>query len=260
MDQERSFFDFAAEVGLTKHMGGVEATRDLAKLCHIDKGSTVLDVGCGVGVTPCFLAKEYGCRVVGIDHIEAMIEKSKRKARREGVIEQVEFKVANAQDLPFNKDTFDVVMTESVVALLEDKQRVVNEFVRVTKPGGYLGLNESTWLKSPPPPEIVAWVSQDIGGTAQPLTSDGWVSKLENAQLQNIISKTNQINVQDESKELLNRYGLLGMLGVFGRMLRLYLQSSAYRDFVRGVGKSGVIPKNIDSYFAYGLFVGQKKA
>jgi len=260
MDQERSFFDFAAEVGLTKHMGGVEATRDLAKLCHIDKGSTVLDVGCGVGVTPCFLAKEYGCRVVGIDHIEAMIEKSKRKARREGVIEQVEFKVANAQDLPFNKDTFDVVMTESVVALLEDKQRVVNEFVRVTKPGGYLGLNESTWLKSPPPPEIVAWVSQDIGGTAQPLTSDGWVSKLENAQLQNIISKTNQINVQDESKELLNRYGLLGMLGVFGRMLRLYLKSSAYRDFVRGVGKSGVIPKNIDSYFAYGLFVGQKKA
>jgi hypothetical protein len=128
----------------------------------------------------------------------------------------------------------------------------------VTKPGGYIGLNESTWLKFPPPPEMVIWVSQDIGSTGQPLTSGGWVTLLEHAHLQNISMKTIKINVQDESKELLKRYGILGMLGVFGRMLRLYIKNSAYRDFVRGVGKSGVVPKNIDAYFAYGLFAGQK--
>jgi SAM-dependent methyltransferase len=260
MDHQPSFFDFAAEVGLTKHLGGVEATQELVKLCQINEASTVLDVGCGVGVTPCFLAQEYGCEVVGIDHIQAMIEKSQKRAKKEGVTEQVEFKVADAHDLPFDDDTFDVVMTESVVAVLDDKQKAMKEFVRVTKPTGYVGLNESTWLKYPPPPEIVAWVSQDIGGSAQPLTSLAWVSLLDQAELHNITAKTIDIDVKDESKELLNRYGILDMLGVFWRMLSLYLKSSDYRDFVRGVGKSGVVPKKIDAYFAYGLFVGQKKA
>ena len=54
MNDQPTFFDFAAEVGLTKHIGGVEATQDLIQLCHIGEGSYVLDVGCGVGVTPCW--------------------------------------------------------------------------------------------------------------------------------------------------------------------------------------------------------------
>lgn len=260
MDRQPSFFDFAAEVGLTKHMGGLEATQNLAKLCHIEKGSTVLDVGCGVGLTPVFLAKEYGCQVVGIDYIETMIEKSRNRAKKERVTDRVEFRVADAQDLPFEDNTFDVVMTESVVAVLNDKQQALSEFVRVAKSGGYVGLNEATWLKFPPTPEIVEWVSQDIGGAAQPLPDDDWVHLLQNAQLDNIIARTIKINVQDESKQLLDRYGVLGMLGIFGRMIRLYIRSSAYREFVKGMGKGGVIPKNIDAYFAYGLYVGQKKS
>jgi cyclopropane fatty-acyl-phospholipid synthase-like methyltransferase len=55
--QEQSFFDFAAEVGLTKHLGGMRATEELVELCHIGQGRSVLDVGCGAGVTPCYLAK-----------------------------------------------------------------------------------------------------------------------------------------------------------------------------------------------------------
>lgn len=49
MNNQPGFFDFAAEVGLTKHIGGVEATDALAGLCHIGQTSHVLDVGCGVG-------------------------------------------------------------------------------------------------------------------------------------------------------------------------------------------------------------------
>ena len=67
MENEPTFFDFAAEVGLTKHIGGVEATEALVELCHIAEGSYVLDVGCGAGVTPCFMARKYGCRVVGVE-------------------------------------------------------------------------------------------------------------------------------------------------------------------------------------------------
>ena len=46
MNNPPTFFDFAAEVGLTKHIGGIQATEALIELCHIGKDSYVLDVGC----------------------------------------------------------------------------------------------------------------------------------------------------------------------------------------------------------------------
>ena len=51
MSTEMKFFDFAAAVGLTKHIGGMDATRQLVDLCQIEAGKYVLDVGCGVGVS-----------------------------------------------------------------------------------------------------------------------------------------------------------------------------------------------------------------
>jgi arsenite methyltransferase len=159
MEHQPTFFDFAAEVGLTKHIGGVQATEALIELCHVDQGKYVLDVGSGVGVTPCFIAKRYGCRVVGVDIAERMVARSRERADRERVADRVEFRVADAQDLPFENDLFDAVITESVTAFPEDKQKAVTEYVRVTKPGGYVGLNESVWLKVPPPPELIAWAS-----------------------------------------------------------------------------------------------------
>ena len=137
MKNQPSFFDFAAEVGLTKHIGGLEATEALIELCHIGKGSYVLDVGCGVGATPCYLAKRYDCRVVGVDISARMVERSRERAEREKVADVVEFRVADAQDLPFDDDLFDAVITESVTAFPEDKQKAVDEYARVTKPGGF---------------------------------------------------------------------------------------------------------------------------
>jgi ubiquinone/menaquinone biosynthesis C-methylase UbiE len=258
MENQQTFFDFAAEVGLTKHVGGVEATEALVELCHIGEGKYVLDVGCGAGVTPCFIARRYDCRVVGVDILDGMVEISKKRAKREGIIDKVEFRVADAQNLPFEDNLFDAVITESVTAFPEDKQKAVNEYVRVTKPGGYVGLNESTWLKFPPPPELVAWASQDLGANVKPLTSSEWVELLKTAGVRETVVKTYQINVQDESKGILRRYGCGGLLGVFWRMLSLYFRSAAYRKFVKEIQKEGITPKNLDEYFGYGLYVGQK--
>src|SRR5512136_1362871 len=183
MKNRPSFFDFAAEVGLTKHIGGMEATEELIRLCHINTDTYVLDVGCGVGVTPCFLAKSVGCRVMGVDISPRMIERSQERAIREKVADLVTFKVADAQDLPFADGTFDAVITESVTAFPEDKQKAVNEYARVTRAGGCVGLNESAWLKVPPPPEIVAWAGQDLGANVKPLTLVEWRGLLERAGL-----------------------------------------------------------------------------
>ena len=256
--ENEHFFDFAAEVGLTKHLGGVGATEELIELCHIGEGKYVLDVGCGAGVTPCFIAKRYGCSVVGVDISEGMIERSRERAKREGLADRVEFRIADAQDLPFEDDLFDAVITESVTAFPEDKQRAVNEYVRVTKPGGYVGLNESTWLKVPPPPELVAWASQDLGASVKPLTSGDWVGLLEGAGLREIVVRTYAINTQNEARGILRRYGCRGMLRVLCRTLSLYAKSPDYRRFVKEVREGGITPENLDEYFGYGIYVGRK--
>ena len=258
MKSQQTFFDFAAEVGLTKHIGGLEATEVILELCHISKGMYVLDVGCGAGITPVFIAKRYGCRVVGVDISEGMVKRSKESIKRERVTDRVEFRVADAQDLPFDDNSFDAVITESVTAFPEDKQKAVNEYVRVTKSGGYVGLNESTWLKVPPPPELVAWASQDLGANVKPLTSSEWVGLLEAAGLREMVVRTYEINMQEEARGIYRRYGCRGMLGIMFRMLSLYAKSPAYRKFVKEVRKDGVTPKNLDEYFGYGLYVGQK--
>jgi arsenite methyltransferase len=258
MESAEQFFDFAAEVGLTKHIGNVQATEELAELCHIGPGSYVLDVGCGAGVTPCFLAKKYACRVVGVDILQGMVDKSRERAAREGIADRAEFRAADAQDLPFEDELFDAVITESVTAFPADKRKAVDEYARVTRPGGHVGLNESTWLKVPPPPEMVAWVSQDIGATVEPLTSAEWGRLLESAGLGEVTVSVRSVDVREETKGILQRYGCAGMLGIWRRTLALYLRNPAYRRFVKQVRQQGVVPKNLDEYFGYGLFVGKK--
>ncbi|MCL7454316.1 MAG: class I SAM-dependent methyltransferase [Anaerolineae bacterium] len=258
MASAEQFFDFAAEVGFTKHMGGVEATEELVELCHIGEGSYVLDVGCGAGATAVYLVQRHGCRVAGVDILPRMVERARETARREGVEDRTEFRVADAQDLPFDDDMFDAVITESVAAFPEDKQRAANEYVRVTKPGGYVGLNESTWLQAPPPPEMVAWVAQEVGAQVKPLTREEWVGLLEHAGLKDIVARVRHIDTRHEAGGMMRRYGCLGMLRVWGRMLRLYVKNPAYRQFVKRVGQGGITPKNLDQYFGYGLYVGRK--
>ena len=258
MTKQQTFFDFAAEVGLTKHVGGLEATETLLELCQISGDKYVLDVGCGAGVTPIFIAKQYGAKVVGVDINEGMVARSSERAVREQVADRVEIRQADAQDLPFEDNTFDIVITESVTAFPADKQKAVNEYVRVTKPGGYIGLNESTWLQTPPPPEMVAWVSQDLGGNAEPLASSEWIGLLEAAGLGEIESKIYAIDVRDEFRGFFRRYGCGGMLGIYTRILLLFIKNPAYRKFIKEIRQGGITPDNLDEFFGYGLYVGRK--
>ena len=146
-----NYLDMKAHVGITEHYGGFEATNELLSLCHIEDAREVLNVGCGIGVGPVYIAKVYSCRVVGVDISEKMIEWSRQRAREEGVEDRVELRTADVLEVPFEADRFDVVIVESVLAFVEDKQQAIRECVRVTKPGGYVGLNEMFWIKEPSP-------------------------------------------------------------------------------------------------------------
>lgn len=258
MNNEDHFFDFAAEVGLTKHLGNVNATDKLVELCRINKDSYVLDVGCGSGATPTYLAQEIGCRVMGVDILPRMIDRARELALRNGVPDLTEFRIADAQDLPFPEDHFDVLITESVTAFPEDKLRAVSEYARVLKPGGHVGLNETTWLKSPQPPEIKAWAAQEVGAAVTPLTKEEWSGLMAKAGFKDLHVEVQPIDVKDEARGILARYGISGMMRILGRTVKLYFGNKNYREFVKGVTRSGITPDNLTDYFGYGIYVGRK--
>ena len=122
---DMDFLDMQASIGITKHVGGIEATDELLALCHIQDAREALNVGCGIGVGPAHIAKKYGCRVVGVDLSDKMIEWSRQRAKQERVEARVEFRTADVLDLPFEANRFDVVISESVLIFVEDKARAL---------------------------------------------------------------------------------------------------------------------------------------
>ena len=249
------YFSLQASWGFTKHLGGLRATRLLAQRCHIGEDKKVLVVGCGVGTTACYLVKEYRCRVVGTDISESMIERSRQRARREGVADMVDFRVADAQALPFEDGMFDAVICESVLAFVGDRQKAVNEFTRVTRSGGYVGFNEVTWLK-PPPLKLVAYLTRIMG--ADFLMADGWKGLLEQSGLGEISAESFRTNVLRQWSEEVSQFETADFMRAWGRYAAGLLKDPAVRKFTVDALS---FPKSIFSlfsYFGYGIYSGMK--
>ncbi|MCL7475316.1 MAG: class I SAM-dependent methyltransferase [ANME-2 cluster archaeon] len=84
-------------------------------------------VGCGSGISTCKIAKIYSCSIVGIDISKRMVEQSSKRAQKQGLADMIEFRVADAQDLPFEDNTFDATISESVTAFPADKAKALSE-------------------------------------------------------------------------------------------------------------------------------------
>jgi arsenite methyltransferase len=247
-----SFLDMQARIGVTKHVGGIEATDELLSLCHVEDAREVLNVGCGIGAGSTHTAKRYHCRVVGVDISEQMIAWSRRRAREERVEDKVEFRTADVLDLPFEADRFDVVFAESVLVFVNDKARAIRECVRVTKPGGCVGLNESLWIEQPPP-ELATRVKDAIGPFVQ--TSETWQALWRASGLQERVAKVCQVDARTEVRSRIRWIGWRWLLGAWGRGLRLYVTNPAIRRSIKEVFD---VPPEVFQYVGYGLFAGRK--
>ncbi len=254
MQDQYTMFDFQAEVGFTKHVGGFQASLEMIELCQINTESYVLDIGCGVGATPVHMAKQIGCRVVGVDISEAMVARSKERAARAGVAHLTDFRVADVQTLPFKDDQFDAMISESVIVFPEDQQKAVNECVRVAKPAAAIGLNESTWLNTPVPEEVAAWVSQELTLHARLHSEAEWVELMRVAGLQDVIARVRTIDMKAEAPKAIKRYSWAEMFRVWGRSLRIYATDRRARSIL----KAAKPPQDLFEYFGYGLYVGRK--
>jgi ubiquinone/menaquinone biosynthesis C-methylase UbiE len=250
-----TYFDLQAHVGTTKHLGGFETTKELIQLLAIDGSTTVLEVGCGAGATACYLAHTFGCQVFGVDLRPAMVDLSRERAQNQGLAERVEFRVADAQDLPLGDGRFDVAFCESVATFVEDKQQVANELVRVVKQGGRVGLNEEIWLK-PPPADLVQEVKRMWQIKPDIPAAGDWRTMLEEAGLVDVAIKTYEFSARREASQM-KRYTLGDTWRMMYRSARLYLTSPEFRAYMKERRR---LPKDVWRYLGYALFSGAKGA
>lgn len=122
------------------HIRGRNATIDLARDLCLDKNMQILDVGCGLGGASRHLAKEFGCRVAGVDLNPDYCRVATGLARRLGLDSLVSYRQGDAIDLPFSDGSFDVVWTQHAAMNIPDKPALYRELWRVLKPGGRLAI------------------------------------------------------------------------------------------------------------------------
>jgi arsenite methyltransferase len=249
-----TYLEFQAEVGITKHVGGFAATDELLSLCHVEDAKEVLNVGCGIGVGVAYIARKFGCRMVGVDISEKMLEWSRLRSREEKVEDKVEFRVANVLDLPFEDNRFDAVIVESVLAFVDDKLRAILECIRVTKPGGYLGLNESFWTKEPSP-EMIA-LAQDSVGSSIPTEGD-WKVLWEASGLRDRTVSLRRVDTRHEVRDRLDWVGRRWALRGVGRLLRLFFTNPSMRQSIKKFFSKAHLDAFIEE-IGYGLFTGRK--
>ncbi len=164
----------------TLHPGGFDLSKRIGELVHFTPSTHVLDVSSGKGAFACLYARDFGSRITGLEFNPRFVDIARKRAQVEGVIDRVEFKIGDSRKLPFQDNEFDVVVNECAVGLtaINAPQRVLDEMVRVTKPGGTIVIHESTWLKHLPAEERQA-ASLRFGTT--PYAVDEWKEMLVKA-------------------------------------------------------------------------------
>jgi SAM-dependent methyltransferase len=124
------------------HGRGTEATREHIESAGITSSMHVMDLGCGVGGCSRVIAATCGCRVTGIDLTTEFIDVARELTRRCGMADRIEFRHADALELPFPGGTFDHVWCHNVTMNIQDKGRLASEVARVLKRGGRFSCSE----------------------------------------------------------------------------------------------------------------------
>jgi SAM-dependent methyltransferase len=112
-------------------------------MANLREGETVLDIGSGGGIDAFLAAKRVGPIgfVIGVDMTPAMLERA-RNAAEKGGFTNVDFRQGYAEKLPVEDGTVDVIISNCVINLTEDKAKVFSEAYRVLKEGGRLEVND----------------------------------------------------------------------------------------------------------------------
>lgn len=107
----------------------------------------ILDVGCGIGGSSVYLAQKFNTQATGITLSPVQAKRATQRAQEAGLGTEVQFQVADALDMPFADNSFDLVWSMESGEHMPDKEKFLQECYRVLKPGGTLLM--ATWCHRP---------------------------------------------------------------------------------------------------------------
>jgi len=155
-------------------------------LASLKQGETVLDLGSGAGFD-CFLAANKvgkNGKVIGIDMTTEMIERARKNAEK-GNYENVTFRLGDIENLPVEDDSIDVAISNCVINLVPDKERVFKEIFRVLKPTGRMMISDLVLLKELPD-VIKNSVKAYIGCLSGAILKDEYINTVKTAGFQDV--------------------------------------------------------------------------
>lgn len=159
-------------------------------MADIKTGESVLDLGSGSGMDSFIAALKTTAKICGVDMTDEQLAKADR-LRIENNFKNISFHKSYIEELPFDNNSFDVVISNGVINLCADKEKVFKEVARVLKPGGRMVISDIV-TESQLPENIVCnstlWASC-IGGASQ---QDSYKQAIENAGMKVLCVRDNK--------------------------------------------------------------------
>ena len=172
-------------------------------LARLNPGETVLDLGSGGGIDVLLSARRVGPtgKVYGLDMTDEMLDLARENQRKTG-LPNVEFLKGDIEQIPLPDNSVDVIISNCVINLAADKDRVFAEAFRVLKPGGRFAVSDIV-VRGPVPAEIRLSVELWIGCVAGALEESEYRGKLAQAGFQEIDLVPTRVYRMEEARELL---------------------------------------------------------
>lgn len=178
-------------LGKTKlRPGGVRGTNWLFDQAEVQSGTKILEVACNEGDNLIYLSKKYGNENFGIDKNRQWLESGIEKVRRENLEDKVKLAVGDAVKLPFPDESFDIVLNEAMLTMLDEphKKLALQEYLRVLKPGGCLLTHDVRQVTEDR--EEVRQLQKVLNIPALPLTLESWIGLFESIGFRDITYDT----------------------------------------------------------------------
>ena len=177
-------------------------------LAKLQPGEIVLDLGSGGGIDVLLSAKRVspGGKAYGLDMTDEMLSLARENQKKAGV-ENVEFVKGEIEDIPLPENSVDVVISNCVINLSADKDRVLAEAFRVLRPGGRFAVSDVV-VKGDVPAEIRRSIELWVGCVAGALHDSEYTSKLTAAGFVDVSIEPTRVYKVEEARQFLSAQGI----------------------------------------------------
>ena len=195
------------------HPGGPATTRRALELAGLRPGQRMLDVASGSGASALLAAGELGATAVGVEYGEEAVASARDAAAAAGLGDRVEFASGDAEALPVEDGSLDVVLCECSLCTFPDKRRAVEEMRRALRPGGRLALTDVVAEQDRLPAELRGGLAT-IACVGEALSAEGYERLLADAGFEPIVAESRDADAARLAERVSDRLRGARLLGL----------------------------------------------